>query len=177
MPSSEPSASPSGPSWAVRRKRSRSRISASARSMSGITAPAASLLIPLLRGRPVVEELRDPHPRLDRRVVVEAQRRRPLHPRLGGDTRLDHAVRGPQAGERRLALLLVAEHADVHLGGTEIWVGLNRSHGDESDAWIAQLGADRCANHLAEHLIDAAHARRGHLSPSLQGLLDLFGPV
>ena len=28
---------------------------------------------------------RDPHPLLDRRVVVEAQGRRPLHPRLGGD--------------------------------------------------------------------------------------------
>src|SRR5829696_5275485 len=179
MPRSEPSASPSGPSWAVSRKRSRSRISATTRSMSEAVAAAASLLIGLLAcERPLLEQLRNAHSRLDGGVVVEAQRRRPLHARLGGNPRLDHAVRRAQAGERRLALLLIAEHADVHLRGAEIWAGLNRSHGDESDAWIAQLGADRCADHLAKHLIDAAHARRGHPTcSSLQGLLDLFGAV
>ena len=38
------------------------------------------------------EQLRDPHPLLDRRVVVEGQGRGPLHPGLGGDLRLQHPV-------------------------------------------------------------------------------------
>ena len=58
-----------------------------------------------LARRLLLEQLaRSASPCLDRVVVVEGQGRRPLHPRLGGDPRLDHAVGGAQALQRRLAL-------------------------------------------------------------------------
>ena len=50
-------------------------------------------------GSCLVEELGDPHALGDRLVVVEGQRRGPLHPRLGGDPRLQDAVGGAQGGE------------------------------------------------------------------------------
>ena len=110
----------------------------------------------------LVEQLRDPHALLDRVVVVEGQGRGPLHPRLGGDPGLDHAVGGAQADQRRLAFLLAAEHADVHLGGAQVGAGVNRGHGHEADAGVAQIVGDRGADDLAQHLVDAPHARAGH---------------
>src|SRR5689334_17671169 len=122
MPRSEPSASPSGPSWAVSRKRSRERSSATTCSMAD--AATASVML-------VLEQPRDPHALFDGVVVAEREGRGALHPRLGRDLRLQDAMRRAQASECRLALLLGAEHADVHLGGTKVWAGLHGCHGHE----------------------------------------------
>ena len=85
--SSEPSASPSGPSWVVSRNRSAARISsatsASVASVRCATAAGASLIL---------EQPRDPHAPLRRLVVVEGQRRGALDPHLACDGRLQHAM-------------------------------------------------------------------------------------
>ena len=88
----------------------------------------------------VVEQLGDAHAPLDGVVVVEGQGRRALHADLGGDRRLEHAVGGAQPCERRLALLLGAEHADEDLRGAQVGACLDGSHGHESDARVAEVG-------------------------------------
>src|SRR6201996_1163278 len=189
MPSSEPSASPSGPSWAVSRKRSWERISSIMRSKSLPTVPLAALnsavsaatsaaevvvISVILLALRAVEQARDPHPFLDRVVVMEGQGRRPFHPLLGGDARLDHTVGGTQCLQRSVALGLVPEDADVDLRRAQVGAGFDPRHGDESEPGIGEFG-DRRGDDLPQCLIDPPHARAGHLSPLLERLLDLFG--
>ena len=115
---------------------------------------------------------RDPHALRDRVVVMEGQGWGPLHPGLGGDPGLDHAVGGAQALQRRLALLLVAEHADEHLGGAQVGAGLYGGHGHEADAGITQI-----AEIAAPTTSRSTSLMRRMRGPAilLQGLLDLFG--
>src|ERR1700760_3015218 len=188
MPSSEPSASPSGPSWAVSKKRSWERISSIMRSKSLPTVPLAALnsavsaatsaaevvvISVILLALRAVEQARDPHPFLDRVVVMEGQGRRPFHPLLGGDARLDHTVRGTQRLQRIVALGFVSEHADVDPRRAQVGAGFDPRHGDESEPGIGEFG-DRRGDDLAQRLVDPPHARAGHLA-LLEGLLDLFG--
>src|SRR5204863_9079123 len=118
--SSDPRASPSGPSCVVSRNFWPLRISwatsASEASRGGVTAADASVII---------EELGEPDAALRRRVVVEREGRRALHSHLAGDLRLHHAVRGAQARERRLALTLVAEHDHVHAQRAHVTASLH----------------------------------------------------
>src|SRR2546423_2084296 len=92
----DPSASPSGFSCVTRRKRSRSR-------RASATAPSSFV------GGELIDQLRHPHPPLDRRIVLEGQLGGPLHSQLSRDSRLQDAVGGRQTGERRLALALRPE--------------------------------------------------------------------
>src|SRR5215475_8815819 len=144
MPSSEPSASPSGPSCAVRRNLSRLRSSSATLSIAGFALTPALLIV-------LLEQLRYPHSGIHGVVVLEGQGRCPLHSRLGGDLRLQDSVRRAQRVQRRLALVLAPEDADMHLGGAEVRAGLDRGHGHEADARVAEVGGDRRADHLAQH--------------------------
>src|SRR6202000_762009 len=97
----------------VSRKRSPAPSAATICSRSVGAAPVARPSVPSVAGvvisvmlvlRAIVEEGRDAHPFLDRVVVMEGQGRRPFHPLLGGDARLDHTVRGTQCIQRSVAL-------------------------------------------------------------------------
>src|SRR5207245_5492884 len=87
----DPSASPSGFSCVTRRKRSRSRRA---------SATAVSSFV----GGELIDQLRHPHPPLNRLIVLEGQLGSPLHSELARDARLQNAVRRGEARERRLAL-------------------------------------------------------------------------
>src|SRR5918999_346187 len=82
--SMEPSASPSGFSCVVTRKRSPARIASAAR--------ARSVAIVVVWGE-LIDQLGHAHAALDRRIVFEGQLRRPLHPQLARDARLEKPVR------------------------------------------------------------------------------------
>ena len=143
--SSEPSASPSGPSWVVSRKRSPAR-SSSATSVERTRRCARRLAATASLTRRAAWQTRTPRSR--RLVVVEAQGRGALDPHLAGDRRLEHAVRGGEPRERRLALGLVAEHADVDARRAQVRACLHGGHGHESDPWVLELGRDRRPDHL-----------------------------
>src|SRR5712691_2793613 len=104
--SSEPSASPSGFSCVVTRKRSceRSASATAVRSVGGIVVAWGEL----------IDQLRHTDAVLDCRIVLERQLRRSLQPQLLRDVSLQHAVRGLEPGERLVAFPLRAEDADEH---------------------------------------------------------------
>src|ERR671931_1243523 len=105
MARSEPSASPSGASCEVTRKR---WLSASA----AVTAAMSAFVVVTLLGRELVDHLRQAHPALDRLIVFEGQHGRSAQAELAGDAALQDAVRGLQACERPLAFALRPEDAD-----------------------------------------------------------------
>src|SRR3954468_14249244 len=101
--SSEPSASPSGFSWVVTRKRSCPRIASATASRSGVVWGE------------LIDQLRHADAALDALIVFEGQLRGALHPELPREPRLEHAVRRLEGCERPLALALGAEHRDEHV--------------------------------------------------------------
>src|SRR5438132_3096479 len=151
---SEPSASPSGFSWVVTRKRSLAR-SASATACRSVVVPWGEL----------IDELGHAHAALDRRIVLECQLRGPLHPELPSKARLQHSVRGFESAEARCALLLGAEDADVHGRLAKIGRGLDSCHRHESDARVLQLDQCLCED-LPDRLVHASHTvgHRGYSS-------------
>src|ERR671932_892961 len=104
--SSDPSASPSGFSCVVSKKRSCAR-SASA------TAPRSSFVVVWCD---LIDQLRQAGGALDRRIVLEGQLRGPLHSELSRDPSLQDAVRRLESRERARALLLRAEHRHEDAG-------------------------------------------------------------
>src|ERR671933_2028779 len=82
---SDPSASPSGFSCVTSRKRSCARIASA-------TAPTS-----LVVWGELIDQLRHADPALDGRIVFEGELRRPLHPQLAADPRLQDAVGGCEA--------------------------------------------------------------------------------
>src|SRR5579875_3609331 len=154
---SDPSASPSGFSWVQTISRSAARSASSTASRS---AEGSGILVAL------VEQPGDPHRAHDRLVVFKAQRGRVLELELGGQPRLQKAVRRAQALEAGLHLTLAAEHAHVDAGVAEVGAGLDAGDGHESHARILQLPADRIAEDGAQRLVDASHPPGGH--PSLR---------
>src|SRR5512133_1400936 len=141
----EPSASPSGFSWVTMRKRSCDRIAA---------ATAATSLV--VWGE-LIDQLRHADPALDGRIVFERELRRPLHPELASEPRLQDAVRRLEPGEAVLPALLGPEHAHVDACMAQVRRGLDAGHGDEADPRVLQL-ADRFGEHLPDGLVDAPHA-------------------
>ena len=81
-----------------------------------------------------------------------------LQVQLGGDPPLEQAVRAAQAGERSLARLVVAEHADEHARAAQVRARPHVGHGHESDARVRELSGERVGEDLADRLVDAAHA-------------------
>src|SRR5581483_7220511 len=171
--SSEPSASPSGPSWVVSRNRCPARSSsATAASWRSVSSP----LPVTVEARSLIEHPRQPHGPLGALVVVEAERRRALDPQLPRHPRLQHAVRRAQRGERRLALGGVAEHAHEHARGAQVGAGFHCGHGHESDPGILELGSYGIPDHLAHDRVHASHAL-GHGPPTIAARSPPPGPV
>src|SRR6266540_116051 len=99
----EPSASPSGFSCVVTRKRSPPRIAAA--------AWASSVSIVVVWGE-LIDQLGHPDPPLDRWIVFERQLGSAFHPQLAREARLQHSVRSCETLQAALALALRAEHRD-----------------------------------------------------------------
>src|SRR2546423_5354158 len=95
---SEPSASPSGFSWVVTRKRSCERRASTTAARSFVSGE-------------LIDELCHADPALDRRIVLEGQLGGPLQSQLARDPRLEHAVRGREPRQALLALALGAQDA------------------------------------------------------------------
>src|SRR4051794_32038096 len=152
MPTSEPSASPSGFSCVTRAKRCAPRISS--RTCSREEAPPFSLI-----GAHLPQDLLDARGALGGVVVDELQRRRALHPQLSAHPRLQDAVGGLQPRQRRLALLVRSEHADEHPRMAQVGTRLYVGDGHESDAGVLEVLKNCVAQHLAHRLVDATHAR------------------
>src|ERR671937_1862384 len=93
--SSEPSASPSGFSWVVTRKRSCER--------RAWTTAAGSFV-----SGELIDELCHADPTLDRRIVLEGQLGGPLQSQLTREPRLEHTVGSRKARQALLALPLRA---------------------------------------------------------------------
>ena len=73
---------------------------------------------------------------------------------------LEDAVRGLQAGEGGVALLLGPEHAHVDGGLAKIRARVHAGDRHEADARVLEA-ADALGEHLPQRLVHAAHAR-GH---------------
>src|SRR5204862_879736 len=140
----EPSASPSGFSWVTMRKRSCERIA---------SATAATSVV----WGELIEQLRHADPALDGWIVFERELRRPLHPELVREPRLQDAVRRLQAGKAVLPAFLGSEHTHVDAGVAQVRRGLDADHRDEADPRILQL-ADGFGEHLPDGLVDTSHA-------------------
>src|SRR5213592_2864898 len=115
----DPSASPSGFSCVIRRKRSRERIASATASTS------------LVVWGELIDQLRHADPALDRGIVFERQLRCPLHSELAREAPLQDAVRRGEPGEALLALLLGAEDADVDASVAEVRRRLDAGDGHE----------------------------------------------
>ena len=107
MPSSDPSASPSGFSCVASSSLSAWRSSSTtwSSSVATLTGRSAGLL----------EQLAMRMPGVDRLVVDELEHRCALHPQLVAHLGLQESVRGTETIECLFPLVLVAEHADVTL--------------------------------------------------------------
>src|ERR671910_1098386 len=166
--SSEPSASPSGFSCVVTRKRSPLRIAST-------TAPRSAVVTlwfsRIWFGGELIDESRHPHAVLDRVIVFERQRRGPLQPQLARNLRLQDAVGRIEARHARHSLLLAPEHADEDHRLAEVGRRFDPGDRDEADPRILQL-EQRLGEDLAERLVDSAHPL-GHRTsvPSTRELL------
>src|SRR5437870_8610879 len=104
---SEPSASPSGFSCVVTRKRSCERRASTTAARSFVSGE-------------LIDELCHADPTLDRRIVLEGQLGGSLHSQLSRDPRLEDAVGRGEAGQTAIALPLRSEDAHEHAGRTEV---------------------------------------------------------
>src|SRR5262245_29754351 len=142
--SSEPSASPSGFSCVTSRKRWCSR-SASATASSSLVRDE------------LIDQLRHPHPPLDRRIVLEGQLGGPLQPELPCDPRLEHAVGRLEPGKRPRACSPPAKDAHEDRGVTEVGGGLDAGDRYEADPRVLQL-EHGLREQLPQRLVDPSHA-------------------
>src|SRR5215207_1764174 len=144
----DPRASPSGFSCVVTRKRSPLRIASA--------ACASSVAIVVVWGE-FIEQLGQADPPLDRRIVFEGQLRRPLHPELLREFRLQDSVGGLEPLQALLALPLGAEHRDEDLGVPQVGRCLHACDRDEADPRV--LEPEDCpAQDFLHGVVDAAHA-------------------
>src|SRR5688572_21222589 len=136
--SSEPSASPSGFSWVVTRKRLCARIASTTASRSDCFVVWGEL----------IDQLGHVHAALDRRIVLERQLRSPLQAQLARDPRLEHGVACIEGGETAGALRLRTEHADEHTRLPQVGRSLDPGDGDEADPRVLEV-----AESLGENLL------------------------
>src|SRR5437868_7136358 len=128
MASNEPSASPSGFSWVVTRKRSWLRI-ASATAVSSVAVVWGEF----------IDQLRHADPALDRRIVLERQLRSSFQAQLTRDARLQDRVRRLQSGDRLRALSLGPEHGDEHARVSQVRRRLHAGDRHEPDPRVLEL--------------------------------------
>src|SRR5918995_6093481 len=144
----EPSASPSGFSCVVTRKRSPPRITSA--------ACASSVSIVVVWGE-FIDQQGHSDPPLDRRIVFEGQLRRPLHPEFLCELRLQDSVCRLEALQALLTLPLGAEHRDEDLGVPEVGRRLDPGDGDETDPRVLQP-QERPPEDFLDGVVDPAHS-------------------
>src|ERR687891_927691 len=149
---SEPTASPSGASWEVTRKRSRLESTSTTAAMSLVWVFACA--IGALGGE-LVDHLRQPDAPLDRGIVFEPQHRGATQPQGARDRGLQDAVRSGETLERPLALGLGPEHADVHGRVRVVARGVDARHGHEPDPRVLE-GRKGVREHLPDRLVHAS---------------------
>src|SRR6266536_1122847 len=154
--SSEPSASPSGFSCVVTRKRSCER--------SASTTASRSAFWFVVVCDELIDQLRHANALFDRRIVLERHLRRALQPQLARDPPLQHPVRGLEPDHRLLALARGAEDADEDGRLPKIGRRVDTGDRDEADARILQL-ADGLSEHLAQGFVHAPHPASHRSSP------------
>src|SRR5215212_472452 len=159
--SSDPSASPSGFSCVTTVKRSWSRIAPTTAARSLCVVVAVWLISGRKRARELIDQRRHTHTVLDGRIVFERQLRRPLQPQLAGDARLDDAVRGLEAGERRPALALVSEHGHEDDALAQVARDLDGRHRHEPDPRVLQL-RNRLRHDGPDGFVHPTHPLRRH---------------
>src|SRR5215216_3249962 len=155
--SSDPSASPSGFSCVTTTKRSFARIASATASRSLRVVVAWFIVGRGKVARDLVDERRHPYRAFDGLIVGERQRGRSLQAELAGDACLHDSVRGLEAAEGRLPLVLVAEHGDEDGPLAEIGRYADARHRHHADARILQL-PDGLGDDGADRFVDAAHA-------------------
>src|SRR5919198_944892 len=141
---SDPSASPSGFSCVVTRKRSCERRASTTAARSFVSGE-------------LIDELCHADPALDRRIVLEGQLGGSLQPQLSRDPCLEDAVRGRESLQAPLALLDRAQDAHEDLRMAEIRRGSDAGDRDEADPRVLEL-ADPLGEDLLHGLVDPAHA-------------------
>src|SRR2546421_5217526 len=136
--SNDPSASPSGFSWVVTRKRSCERSASTTAARSFVSGE-------------LIDELCHADPTLDRRIVLEGQLGGSLHSQLSREARLEDAVGGGEPLQAPLALLLRAQDAHEDTGLAEVGRRPDAGDRDEADPGILQV-ADPFGEHLLHRL-------------------------
>src|SRR5215208_3425086 len=154
--SREPSASPSGFSCVVTRKRSCERTASTTASRSAFCVVVAC--------DELIDQLGHANTLFDRRIVLERQLRRAFQPQLARDLRLQDAVCSVEPRERLLALAVGAEDADEDGRVTEVRRRVDAGHRHEADARVLEL-ADRLGEHFAHRLVDSPHPFTHRSSP------------
>ncbi len=97
---------------------------------------------------------------VERVVVEELELGRALHVQRGIDLRLQEAARLLQGRHRQVALGLAAEHADEHLGVTQVGGRLDPRDGDEADAGVLEtLRGDDRGEGLLDALVDPQESK------------------
>src|ERR687887_1340437 len=123
---SDPSASPSGFSCVVTRKRSCERRASTTVARSFVSGE-------------LIDEFCHADPALDRRIVLEGQLGGSFDSQLPRDAGLEDAVGGGETCQALLALPLRPEDADEDPRVAEIRRGADAGDGDEADPWILQV--------------------------------------
>ena len=106
----------------------------------------------------VVQKLGDAHAPVYRLVEDELKRRRALHAQLAWRPPAGDPVRGLEPGQRLRALLLAAEHANVHACLAQVGACFHSSHCHESYARVLEALRESRRDDLADRLVHPAHA-------------------
>src|SRR5829696_7287666 len=155
--SSDPSASPSGFSWVVTRKRSWARSTSTTRSRSARFVVVVS--------DELIDQPRHADAVFDRGIVVKGQLRSPLQSELLRQPRLEHAVGRREPLERARALAVRAENADEDVRLAEVGRRTDARDRHEPDPRILQL-SHRLRQHGPDRFVHATHAF-GHFVTNL----------
>ncbi len=67
-----------------------------------------------------------------------------------------------QAFHRALTLLLITQHADMHMCISEVWAGPHIGHGDESHAGVLDIAGQGIRDHLSDRLLHAPQPVGAH---------------
>src|SRR5919198_2763022 len=141
---SDPSASPSGFSCVVTRKRSCERRASTTVARSFVSGE-------------LIDEFCHADPALDRRIVLEGQLGGSFDSQLPRDAGLEDAVGGGEPVQRPFALLLRAEDAHEDTRMAKVGRRLDSGDRDEADPRVLQL-ADSLGEHLLDGLVHPPHA-------------------
>ena len=90
--------------------------------------------------------------------------RRPLHPRLSGDRRLERDPMRLEGGEHLVVTRLVERRVDVHRGVAQVGLDLDAHHGDQLEPFDRRCARCSSATIWCSELVEARRARVGMCS-------------